>query len=68
MTRPVRQLKGFKRIELKAGEIKEVSFTIDEEMLSFYRKDMTWGTEPGEFEIFVGGSSDAENRVKFVLI
>jgi beta-glucosidase len=37
-------------------------------MLSFYRKDMTWGTEPGEFEIFVGGSSDAENRVKFVLI
>ena len=68
VTRPVKQLKGFKRIELKAGETKEVSFTIDEEMLSFYRKDMTWGTEPGEFEIFVGGSSDADKMVKLVLI
>jgi beta-glucosidase len=67
VTRPVRQLKGFKRVELKAGQSKEVSFTVDEEMLSFYRKDMTWGTEPGEFEIFVGGTSDAVQSIKFML-
>jgi len=68
VTRPVKQLKGFKRVELKAGESKTISFTIDEEMLSFYRKDMTWGTEPGEFEIFIGGTSDADESIRFTLI
>jgi len=67
VTRPVRQLKGFERVELKAGQRKTIHFIIDEEMLSFYRRDMSWGTEPGEFEIFIGGSSDATASIKFTL-
>ncbi|MBK1789915.1 glycoside hydrolase family 3 N-terminal domain-containing protein [Persicirhabdus sediminis] len=67
VTRPVRQLKGFQRVALKPGESKTLSFTIDEEMLSFYRRDMSWGTEPGEFQVFVGGSSDAELMTSFTL-
>lgn len=57
VTRPVKELKGFEKIFLKAGETKNVSFTIKPEMLSFYRKDMSYGTEPGDFQIFVGGNS-----------
>jgi len=67
ITRPVRELKAFKLIALKAGERNAVKFTIDEEMLSFYRRDMSWGTEPGEFEVFVGGSSAAELSARFRL-
>jgi len=54
VTRPVLELKGFRRIELKVGESREVGFDISEKDLAFLRKDMTWGTEPGEFRVFIG--------------
>jgi beta-glucosidase len=65
VTRPVRQLKGFERVTLKPGESKEVTFTIDKEMLSFYRQDMTWGPEPGDFKVFIGGASDNTKEASF---
>jgi beta-glucosidase len=40
---------------------------LTKEDLSFYRKDMTWGCEPGEFDVFVGPSSDTQNKVRVVL-
>ncbi len=67
VTRPVKELKGFKKISLDKGETKKVSFWIRTNDLAFYRKDMSFGTEPGKFIVFVGGSSDAENSKEFSL-
>ncbi len=68
VTRPVRELKGFDKIELAPGESKTVTFDITEETLSFYRQDMTFGTEPGDFHVFIGGSSTTENMASFTLV
>ncbi|MDP4239814.1 MAG: glycoside hydrolase family 3 C-terminal domain-containing protein, partial [Bacteroidota bacterium] len=57
VTRPVKELKGFEKISLKAGESKDVTFTITPDMLAFHRLDMSYGTEPGEYKLFVGGNS-----------
>jgi len=57
VTRPVKELKGFQKLMLRSGETKTVTFKIDESDLSFYRKDMSYGIEPGEFIAFVGGNS-----------
>ncbi len=67
VTRPVKELKGFDKIELAAGESRTVTFDITEETLSFYRQDMTFGTEPGDFHVFIGGSSATENMAAFTL-
>ncbi len=65
VTRPVKQLKGFERVTLAPGESREVRFTIDREMLSFYRQDMSWGPESGDFQVFVGGASDQVQTASF---
>ena len=57
-TRPVKELKGYQRVALKAGETKTVSFTIDAEILAFYDINMTYCVEPGEFTIMTGSSSN----------
>lgn len=57
-TRPVKELKGFQKIELKAGETKTVSFSITPEDLKFYNYDLKYDWEAGEFEIMVGTNSD----------
>ncbi len=57
VTRPVMELKGFQKISLKVGESKVVNFTIKPEMLAFHRADMSYGTEPGDYKLFVGGNS-----------
>lgn len=62
VTRPVKELKGFKKINIKAGETTSVTFEITPEMLSFYNIDMEKVVEPGWFEIMIGNSS--ENLVK----
>lgn len=67
VTRPVKELKGFQKISLKPGECKTVSFTIGEGDLAFYRADMSYGAEPGEFMLFVGGSSDNTVNARFAL-
>ncbi|MBQ6178614.1 MAG: glycoside hydrolase family 3 C-terminal domain-containing protein [Bacteroidales bacterium] len=58
VTRPVKELKAFKRVPLKAGESAEVSFAIIPEMLQCYGADNRWSVEPGDFTILVGSSSD----------
>jgi len=56
-TRPVKELKGFQKIELKAGETKTVSFSITPDDLKFYNADLKYDWEPGEFVIMIGGNS-----------
>jgi beta-glucosidase len=68
VTRPVKELKGFRKISLKAGESIPVSFTLSEADLSFYRADMSWGSEPGMFEIFIGTNSDDVKKQSFELV
>ena len=57
VAQPVKQLKGFQRIHLKAGEQKEVSFLITPELLKILNDKMKWVVEPGEFRIMIGASS-----------
>jgi beta-glucosidase len=56
-TRPVKELKGFQKIELKAGETKTITFNITPEDLKFYNYDLKYDWEPGEFMIMIGGNS-----------
>ncbi len=64
VTRPVKELKGFQKIMLQPGETKTLTFTLGKKDLSFYRKNMTFGTEKGEYEIMVGGDSENLKKVK----
>jgi beta-glucosidase len=64
VTRPVKELKGFQKIMLQPGETRELKFILTEKDLSFFRRDMTFGTEPGEYEIMVGGNSEELKKVK----
>ena len=57
VTPPEKELKGFQKIYLKAGESKKVSFTLSEEMLRFYNPSLQFVSEPGEFTVMVGGNS-----------
>lgn len=57
VTRPVKELKGFQKVELKAGESKTVTFNILPSDLKFYNYDLKHDWEPGEFQIMIGGNS-----------
>jgi beta-glucosidase len=65
VTRPVKELKGFELVNLKAGETKTVTFTIDEKTIEFYTANKKWEAEPGDFKVFVGGSSDTKMQLPF---
>ncbi|GAB1416876.1 beta-glucosidase BglX [Paludibacter sp.] len=67
VTRPVKELKAFEKITLKAGESKDVSFTITPEMLAFHRADMSFGAESGDFKIFIGTNSRDVQEANFKL-
>lgn len=69
LPRPVKELKGFRKISLKPGETAVVSFTIDRESLSFFDPDRhEWVAEPGRFEAVIGSSSDdIRGKVAFEL-
>ncbi len=64
-TRPVRELKGFELTEIKAGQTKTVTFTITEKTIEFYSARKIWEAEPGDFQLFVGGSSMATLQADF---
>jgi beta-glucosidase len=65
-TRPVKELKGFQKVPLKAGESRQVSFVLSAEDLAFYGIDMKKKTEPGSFRLWVAQSSDDnENEAAF---
>lgn len=66
VTRPVKELKGFAKVTLKAGEKKQVSFTIDEELIAFYGIDMKKKAEAGDFNLWVGlNAADETNAASF---
>jgi len=55
--RPVSELKGFQKLQLKPGESKTVSFKVTQNDLSFYNSALKWVAEPGDFDIMIGGNS-----------
>ena len=57
VTRPVKELKGFQKVAIKAGESKKISFPVKTDDLKFYNYDLKYDWEPGEFEIMIGGNS-----------
>ena len=67
VTRPVRELKGFEKVFLKAGESKTIEFEIDPDMLKFYNYDLDFVNEPGEFEVMIGGNSRDVKKALFTL-
>lgn len=68
ITRPVKELKGFQKVEIKKGETKTVSFTITENDLKFYNQELDFKSEVGTFEVFVGTNSETTNSTTFELI
>lgn len=68
VTRPVKELKAFQRVELKAGESKTVTFTLPVSDLAFWRYDMTYGVEPGDFKLWVGTNSAEGLSTDFTVI
>lgn len=67
IARPVQELKGFERINLKPGESRTVTFTIRPDLLKFYNKDLEYVCEPGEFEVMVGTDSRNVQRQRFTV-
>ena len=65
--RPIKELKGYKKLTLTPGEEKTVAFEITEDMLAFYGADMKRKAESGEFRAFIGGDSDTAEYVTFDL-
>jgi len=67
VTRPVRELKGFKRIRLRPGQSETVSFELHTDDLAFYNRDMKFGAEPGLFHAWIGGNSNAGLKTEFAI-
>jgi beta-glucosidase len=68
VVRPVKELKGFQQVFLKAGESRQISFTIGAEDLRFYNDKLQYIYEPGEFKLFIGGNSNEVREAKFTLL
>lgn len=67
VTRPVKELKGFEKIFLKAGESRKVSFSITPELLKFYNYDLQFVCEPDDFDVMIGGNSRDVKKARFLL-
>lgn len=68
ITRPVKELKDFQRLRLEPGETRTVTFDLHTDDMAFYGRDMTRVIEPGEFHVWLGGSSVAEGRTQFRIV
>lgn len=67
VTRPMRLLCAFKKVMLKAGESKQVSFTLKTSMFAFHNLQMQYLAEPGDFDLYVGGNLDETLVARFTL-
>ena len=67
ITRPIKELKGFEKIMIKAGTTKTVTFIINDEILQFYSVNKKWEVEPGDFELWIGGDSTASLKESFTV-
>ncbi len=66
VTLPVKELKAFEKISLRAGEIKKLSFSINEDMIKIFDKNREWKAESGEFDLWIGSNSaDISNHATF---
>ncbi len=68
VTRPIKELKGFEKISLKPGQSQTVNFSLHTDDLAFYNQKMQLVTEPGDFHLWIGGSSDAELFSEFEVV
>lgn len=68
VTRPVKELKGFKKIQLEPGKSQQVQFELTKEELAFYTRDMNFEVEPGNFKVFVGSNSRDVLEADFELV
>jgi beta-glucosidase len=68
VTRPVQELKGFKRISMAPGETRTITFQLDVRQLGFYNQAMAYVVEPGAVEVMIGSSSqDIRARAMFTI-
>nr|WP_262892531.1 beta-glucosidase BglX [Hymenobacter qilianensis] len=67
ITRPVKELKGFQKVALKKGESKTLTFRLSPDDLKFYNTDLKFVSEPGDFQVFVGGNSRDVQEAAFKL-
>ena len=67
VTRPVKELKGFQKVEIKKGETKTVTFKLTVEDLKFYNSTLDFVAEPGAFQVFIGTNSDTKMMKAFEL-
>jgi beta-glucosidase len=67
ITPPLRELKGFKKVFLKAGESQTVEISLGPDDLKFYNAELKFVAEPGEFEVFVGTNANASLKTSFLL-
>jgi beta-glucosidase len=58
VVRPVKELKGFQQVRLRAGERRRVSFSVGRELLGFFNSQLQWVAEPGDFKLMIGSASD----------
>ncbi len=68
VTRPVRELKGFRRVRLQPGQTMKVDFKLHTDDLAFYGRHMQLTTEPGQFHAWIGGSSETQLRTDFHIV
>ncbi len=67
VTRPVKELKGFEKVMINAGETETITFRLSPKDLEFYNINKEWVAEPGKFKVFVGGSSESVQEAEFEL-
>jgi beta-glucosidase len=68
VTRPVRELKGFKRVRVESGQTVTVDFDLHTDELAFYGRDNRLMSEAGDFHVWIGGSSTTDLRSEFRLV
>jgi beta-glucosidase len=68
VTRPVKELKAFRKVLIRSGEKKEIIIAISEEDLKFYDVNMNYAAEPGDFTIMVGTNSRDVMEAEFTLV
>ena len=68
LVRPIKELKGFEKVKLKPGESKTITFTLNAKTLQFYTAHKKWEVEPGEFNVWIGGDSNASLMKSFSVI
>ena len=67
LARPIRELRGFRKINLKAGESKTVNFTLNDDQLAFWNADLVKRSEPGEFQVWISPDSQRGIPASFIL-